>query len=79
MDALNISQLFSCAHVDQRFSHLDQALLDKARHDGLPPNLINYNCCIDVCAKTGEVDRALALLDQMKMSGDPVLTPDLVT
>lgn len=57
----------------------EQALLENARRDGLSPNLINYNACVDVCAKTGEVDRALALLEQMQTSGDPALTPDLVT
>lgn len=57
----------------------EQAQLDNARRDGVSPNLINYNACVDVCAKTGEVDRALALLEQMQTSGDPALTPDLVT
>lgn len=56
-----------------------QAQLERARRNGLSPNLINYNACVDVCAKTGEVDRALALLEQMQTSGDPALTPDLVT
>lgn len=56
-----------------------QAQLENARRDGLSPNLINYNCCVDVCAKTGEVDRALALLEQMQTSGDPALMPDIVT
>lgn len=32
-----------------------------------------------MCAKTGEVDRALALLEQMQTSGDPALMPDIVT
>lgn len=58
---------------------IEQAQLENARRDGLSPNLINYNACVDVCAKTGEVDRALALLEQMQTSGDPGLTPDLVT
>lgn len=65
------------AHLSSLFR--EQAQLENARRDGVPPNLINYNACVDVCAKTGEVDRALALLEQMKMSGDPALTPDLVT
>lgn len=57
----------------------EKAQLENARRDGLSPNLIHYNACVDVCAKTGEVDRALALLEQMQTSGDPALKPDLVT
>lgn len=58
---------------------MQQAQLDEARKQGLSPNRINYNCCVDVCAKSGKVDYALTLLEQMQASDDPELAPDLVT
>ena len=46
------------------------------RSRGLVPNEITYNSVINACAKGGESQRALNLLDEMRSRG---LVPDEIT
>ena len=61
-----------------KVAHWTEALtlLNEMRQKGFPPNVFNYNCAINRCAKGGKWQRALDLLKEMQSRG---LVPDEIT
>ena len=61
-----------------KVAHWTEALrlLNEMRQKGFPPNVFNYNCAINRCAKGGKWQCALDLLDEMRSRR---LAPDEIT
>ena len=58
-------------NVRIKVAHWTEALrlLKEMRQKGVPPNVFNYSCAINRCAKGGKWQCALDLLEEMRRCG----------